>query len=342
MSSSKGISLGILGMGALSAVFGIPLVIAIAVSGVSTSVCNSASNVEFSELTGKPAQDYLAGFTEQQRNAKFSLIKEIYLAGAERSKPASPQAIKVVIATGIQESELENLDYGDRDSGGFLQMRPSQGWGTPAQVRDPYYATNGFLDKYDKLPGAETMSMKDVALAIQNPSLSAYQRWNWDRTAAELYEMAIGQNGNASCQQSTEWQSPLQSSYSLTDSFGMRYLAGQPRPRMHWGLDFAAKSGTPIYAAHAGVIDYVAPKGTFGNYVHILHDNDMETGYAHMSKFVPGMKRGDRVNAGDVIGYVGSTGLSTGSHLHFEVTTQGKRVDPIKFMLEHGVDLKNR
>jgi len=342
MSKSRGFGLGVLAMSGLSLVFGIPLVFAVAVSGVSTSACNTASNVELSELAGESAQDYLANFTEQERNAKFALISEIYRAGAERPTPASSHAVITVIATGIQESNLVNLSGGDRDSAGFLQQRPSQNWGTLEQVRDPYHATNEFLDKYDGVANAETRPIIDVAMEIQIPSKSAYtSRWKWDRTAAELYEMTVGQGGSSSCQQSTTWQSPLGPGYSISAGYGMRQLSYEPKPRMHWGVDMATGSGTPIYAAHAGVVDFIGWNGTLGNYVRILHDDDITTGYGHMVGFVPTMTKGDRVDVGEVIGYVGTTGGSTGNHLHFEITVEGKKINPLSFMLEQGIDLRS-
>jgi murein DD-endopeptidase MepM/ murein hydrolase activator NlpD len=340
MSSYKGFGLAALGMSALSAIVAVPLVLAVAVSGASTTLCSTASSVELSELAGESAQDYLADFSEKEKADKFALIKEVYKAGAERPTPASTHAITLVIAVGIQESNLDNLSGGDRDSAGFLQQRPSQNWGTYEQVRDPYYATNKFLDRYDSVKDAETRPLIDVAIEIQNPSISAYySRWKWDRTAAELYEMAIGQNGNSSCEQSTEWQNPVDS-YSISSTFGMRQLSYEPRPRMHNGVDMASKDNTPIHAAHAGVIGFMGYKGNYGNLIQILHDDDITTGYGHMNSFSSGLKEGDRVNAGDVIGYMGSTGGSTGTHLHYEISVGGKFVDPIPFMNNVGIDLR--
>ena len=346
MNSSKPSGIMVLVAGIIGAFFGLPLLVALIIGAASLSICQSASTVEMKDLAGQSAQDYLADFTDAEQAAKFAIIKEAAKAGAERNPPATTRAVVNTIATGIQETNLtipekdtKEKDSNDLDSAGYLQQRPSQGWGTEDQVRDPYYATNQFLDRYDKLPGAATMSMKEVALAIQRPSISAYARWNWDRTAAELYEMVIGQNGNTSCNESTEWQSPIPSYYANSDPYGVRHLDGEPNPRMHWGQDIAAPGGTPIHAAHAGVIDYIAPLGTFGNYVRIVHNDDIETGYAHMSRFEPGLKVGDHVNVGDVIGYVGTTGLSTGNHLHFEISVSGKKVDPVEFLKGVGVDM---
>ena len=97
---------------------------------------------------------------------------------------------------------------------------------------------------------------------------------------------------------------------------------------MHKGVDFAAPRGTPIYAAGDGVIDKIGRNGGYGNYIRIRHVNSLKTAYAHMHKFAKGMSKGKRVKQGDVIGYVGTTGRSTGPHLHYEVLKAGKQVNP--------------
>ncbi len=100
---------------------------------------------------------------------------------------------------------------------------------------------------------------------------------------------------------------------------------------IHKGVDWAAPSGTPIHAAMSGRINYAAVRGGYGNYISINHGKGITTAYAHMSRYASGMTNGRYVKAGDVIGYVGTTGLSTGPHLHFEVRVNGKAVDPLSF-----------
>lgn len=97
----------------------------------------------------------------------------------------------------------------------------------------------------------------------------------------------------------------------------------------HSGTDFGAAVGTPVYAASSGVVAFVGPKGPGGNTVELTHANGFETGYLHLSKFAPGLKRGDKVEARQLIGLVGSTGRSTGPHLHFWVKKAGQFVDPL-------------
>ncbi|PCJ97847.1 MAG: peptidase M23 [Zetaproteobacteria bacterium] len=114
----------------------------------------------------------------------------------------------------------------------------------------------------------------------------------------------------------------------ISSGFGMRRHPVLGYNKMHKGVDFAAPHGTPIYAAGNGVIEKAGRNGGYGNYVRIRHKNGLKTAYAHMRKFAKGMSAGKRVLQGEIIGYVGTTGRSTGPHLHFEVLRNGKQVNP--------------
>jgi murein DD-endopeptidase MepM/ murein hydrolase activator NlpD len=100
--------------------------------------------------------------------------------------------------------------------------------------------------------------------------------------------------------------------------------------RAHRGVDYAAPTGTPVLAAGAGRVQFRGVKGGFGNVVEIAHNNQVVTRYGHLSRFQKGVANGTRVEQGDVIGYVGSTGLATGPHLHFEFIERGTHRDPQK------------
>ncbi|MEM7696249.1 MAG: M23 family metallopeptidase [Pseudomonadota bacterium] len=121
--------------------------------------------------------------------------------------------------------------------------------------------------------------------------------------------------------------------------FGMRRHPILRRRRMHKGVDWAAARGTPIYAAGDGVIRQAGWKAGYGRWILIRHKNGYETGYAHQSRLARGMKPGVRVKQGQVIGYVGSTGFSTGPHLHYEVRVNGRHVNPLKIRLRRGREL---
>ncbi|HEY5598186.1 MAG TPA: peptidoglycan DD-metalloendopeptidase family protein [Kiloniellales bacterium] len=126
----------------------------------------------------------------------------------------------------------------------------------------------------------------------------------------------------------------------LSSRFGMRKHPILGYTRMHRGTDFAAPAGTPIYAAGDGTIQSAGRKGAYGKYVRIRHNSTYDTAYAHMSRIATGMRAGARVRQGQIIGYVGTTGRSTGPHLHYEVLVNGKQVNPSKIKLASGEKLK--
>jgi len=128
----------------------------------------------------------------------------------------------------------------------------------------------------------------------------------------------------------------------LSSRFGMRRHPIQGYSRMHQGIDFAAPRGTPIYAAGDGVIESAGRNGGYGKYVRIRHNSTYKTAYAHMSRIAKRARRGKRVRQGQVIGFVGSTGRSTGSHLHYEVLRQGRQVNPLKIKLPSGEKLEGK
>tara|TARA_B100000900_G_scaffold384957_1_gene374237 strand:+ start:263 stop:1552 length:1290 start_codon:yes stop_codon:yes gene_type:complete len=126
----------------------------------------------------------------------------------------------------------------------------------------------------------------------------------------------------------------------LSSPFGIRKHPIDGFNKMHRGTDFAAPEGTPIMASGNGIIQKVGWCGGGGNCIKIKHNSTYQTVYAHMSKFARGMKKGVRVKQGQTIGYVGSTGKSTGPHLHYEVIVNGKRVNSQKLKLPSGKILK--
>jgi murein DD-endopeptidase MepM/ murein hydrolase activator NlpD len=128
----------------------------------------------------------------------------------------------------------------------------------------------------------------------------------------------------------------------LTSGFGMRYHPLLNEKRMHSGVDWATAPGTPILAAGTGVIEKAGRKGQYGNYVRIRHPNGYHTAYAHMLRFKKGIKAGAKVRQGEVIGYVGTTGLSSGPHLHYEVLINKRRVDPLSMQVPRERQLTGR
>jgi murein DD-endopeptidase MepM/ murein hydrolase activator NlpD len=112
--------------------------------------------------------------------------------------------------------------------------------------------------------------------------------------------------------------------------------------KMHRGVDFAAPTGTPVRASGDGVIEQIGPFGAYGNYLRIRHDGTYSTAYAHLNGFRRGLQRGSRVKQGDVIAYIGTTGRSTGPHLHYEVMKAGVQVNPASLNIATGNSLAGR
>jgi murein DD-endopeptidase MepM/ murein hydrolase activator NlpD len=123
---------------------------------------------------------------------------------------------------------------------------------------------------------------------------------------------------------------------AITSSFGGRNHPLLGYSKMHTGVDWGSSMGTAVFAAGNGVIDKAGWEGGYGKYIRIRHANGYETAYGHMSAFARGMELGKKVRQGQVIGYVGSTGLSTGAHLHYEILINGRFVDPMKIKLPRG------
>lgn len=122
----------------------------------------------------------------------------------------------------------------------------------------------------------------------------------------------------------------------LSSRFGKRKHPILGYTRMHRGVDFAAPNGTPIMAAGDGLVAKAGRNGNYGNYVEIRHNGEFSTAYAHLSRFAQGVRQGRRVRQGEVIGFVGTSGLSTGPHLHFEVIRNDKKINPLAVKLPSG------
>ena len=129
---------------------------------------------------------------------------------------------------------------------------------------------------------------------------------------------------------------------SLSSGYGLRKHPILGYDRLHQGVDFAAPTGTPIMAAGTGFIEKIGMNGGAGNYIKIKHINGYKTAYGHMSKFASGLKKGSKVTQGQTIGFVGSTGMSTGPHLHYEVIFNNKKINPMKMKLPSGRKLKGK
>jgi hypothetical protein len=280
---------------------------------------------------------------EQVGNA--AIIIEV---GADLAVPIWGRVIAVAVA--MQESSLRNLPHlaqdNDHDSVGLFQQRPSQGWGTPAQLQDPVYAAAAFYQALLKVDGWAQMTLTEAGQAVQRSAHpDAYGRWTAD--AATLVAILSAEV--------TGWVQPLHG--PVVSGFGPR------DGRLHAGVDITAPRGTIIVAAAAGTVATVAcnawhvdgswwgcdrdgdPQHTLGCgwYTDLIHADGVLTRYCHLDT-QPWVQPGQQVIAGQPLGPVGTTGHSSGPHLHFEVrlrdeTGQWTPVDAEMFMREVGAPL---
>ena len=174
-----------------------------------------------------------------------------------------------------------------------------------------------------------------------------YSNLNIQGNDLNLYKFILGNkeidyfDENGKSMRKTLMKTPINGA-RLSSSFGKRKHPILGFTKMHTGTDFAAPTGTPIMASGDGVVIRAQWCGGGGNCVKIKHNSVYETVYAHMSKFGRGIKKGVRVKQGQIIGYVGSTGLSTGPHLHYEVIENGRKINSQKLKLPSGKTLKGK
>jgi murein DD-endopeptidase MepM/ murein hydrolase activator NlpD len=188
-----------------------------------------------------------------------------------------------------------------------------------------------FIDENNKVVETGEILFANLKLSGQDNSLYYFDKEN--------VEGHYDKNGKSV--QKALMKTPINGA-RLSSSFGMRKHPIDGFNKMHRGTDFAAPKGTPIMASGNGIIKKAGWCGGGGNCVKIRHNSTYETVYAHMSKFARGIKKGIRVKQGQTIGYVGSTGKSTGPHLHYEVIVNGKKVNSQKLKLPSGKVLKGK
>ena len=250
----------------------------------------------------------------------------------------------VAIAAAMQESGLQNLHYGDRDSQGLFQQRPSAGWGTASEVTDPSYAARAFFGGPQSptnnsglldVRGWKSMSVWEAAQRVQRSAFPmAYARH--EAFATRVVKRLTGTTSGCEPLQSGPWLLPISARYMLTSGFGMRTSPTRGTSDFHTGQDFAVPSGTEARAATNGEVMFTGWAGGYGNLVKLRHANDVESWYAHLSRITVNV--GDKVERGTVIGLAGSTGNSTGPHLHLETRVHGNPTDPIPWLRAKGLD----
>lgn len=299
---------------------------------------------------------------EQVRNAAI-----IVRVGQDMNVP--PRGWVIAVATAMQESSLHNLPNlgarNDHDSLGLFQQRPSTGWGTPQQIMDPQYASRKFYERLLSVPGWERMSLTRAAQRVQRSAYpDAYAKH--EQLASTVVNSltggaarAVGDQTNLHCVSGDQiaasgWTAPVNGEVGS----GFR-TASRPT---HQGVDLIVPRGTPIHAAAGGLVVKVRCQAHLANgtqwgcdrdgspsvlgcgwYVEIKHANGLLTRYCHMVR-QPSVVIGQNVAPGQVIGFSGTTGHSSGPHLHFEVhinddASNNGAIDPVPFMQRMGAPL---
>ncbi|WP_437998996.1 M23 family metallopeptidase [Sorangium sp. So ce185] len=211
--------------------------------------------------------------------------------------------------------------------------------GAPGEPAEPQAsvrrAAEGLLAR--RLPhglrrGAVVRAVADVARAPEEPRVLALDVRAAGQPEARFYRFDGGATGRLVDEDGREpvpspWQAPLPTLRRTSPFNPKRMHPILHRVVPHEGTDYGAPSGTPVYAALEGTVSWVGPHGGHGKWVAIQHDNGVETGYAHLSRYAAGLKRGDHVATHQLVGYVGSTGRSTGPHLHFSASRNGVYFD---------------
>jgi TP901 family phage tail tape measure protein len=246
------------------------------------------------------------------------------IIGVGKGMGANQSDLIVSIMTAMQESTLRNLNYGDRDSLGLFQQRPSQGWGTPEQILNPSYAARKFFEHLLAMKGRGKLSLTRQAQAVQRSAFpEAYAKWEAmarQVVSGTTFQPFAGTGGGSKMRPVT---GPVSRDYA--------HHSNLPR-----ATDFGVPVGTPVRAAMNGTVATSTDlRGSgnggyrsYGRYIAIQNGAE-KTLYAHLSR--RGVSAGSQVRAGQLIGYSGNTGNSTGPHLHFETWRGGQTVTPGAF-----------
>lgn len=327
------------------------------------------------ELTSETANGEPVSLNRTQLERAGQII-----TGASRIDGVNREAVIIALMAALTESTLRQLantgtypesgDYdndgngSDHDSLGLFQMRPQSGWGTVAELMDVGYQVEAFFGgptgpNYPSprglldIPGWESMDRGEVAQAVE---VSAHpdRYTNWEPVALDVLDALAttedpGGDGPAppdpDIPETGRLVFPLpEGTYTRTSGFGPRTDPITGESRLHAGVDYAAPDGTPIVAIADGVVTYAGMSGGYSGQITIEHTIDgqpVATKYIHMWDHGIHVSTGDRVQAGDHIGDVGSSGHSTGPHLHLQVHPGGgdaEPVDPEPWLAEHDLE----
>lgn len=332
----------------------IPLLSAAALHGAGDANCGPVA----APVTDSPSFGDMPVVSGDWDAEQLANVATIIRVGNTKGVP--PWGWVVAVATAIQESRLRNLTHlvaSDHDSIGLFQQRPSQGWGTAAQLANPAYQAARFFDKLLAVKAWQQMPLTEAAQAVQRSAYpTAYAKWTSDAihlvsqvgTALGLSTAAVNSCVIVSA---LGWTQPVRA--PMVSGFRTRQRPG------HQGVDLGAARHTVIRAAASGTVvrvrcdiepvswgcdrDGTPETPGCGWYIDVAHPGRVITRYCHMQS-KPWVNVGDPIVAGQPVGTVGSSGHSSGPHLHFEVhvgadASRDGAIDPEPWMHDHGAPL---
>ena len=261
---------------------------------------------------------------------RLDMIQEINAADQRRLKEIAEAAQQVASAQTELESEKTELEV-TREDLDAAQLVLDEKRAEADEILNQLIAKG---DEYeamlDESEALQSELMQDIAKKEKELKDAEYKEWLATYVPPTTRPSGNDTTPSNDTPSSSGWVKPLKS-YTITSPFGMRKHPVLGYERMHEGVDMAAPQGTPIYAAKSGKVTTTSYQaGGAGNYVVINHGDGFTSIYMHMTRYI--VSKGQYVEAGQVIGYVGSTGISTGPHLHFGIAYKGTYVNPMKYI----------
>lgn len=259
---------------------------------------------------------------------RLDMIQEINAADQKRLKEMSEAAEVVANAQEELQTEKDELELA-REELDATQVTLDEKRAKADELLNELIAKGAeFEALMEESEAAQDKLMQEIAQAEKDLKKAEYDEWL--ATYVPPTTRPSGNTGSSSSAPSSSgWICPLKS-YTLTSPFGMRVHPITGKYKMHNGVDMAAPQGTPIYASRSGKVTAATYQSSAGYYVSINHGDGFASIYMHMTHFI--VSKGQYVEAGQVIGYVGSTGGSTGPHLHFGISYNGSYVNPMKYI----------
>lgn len=263
---------------------------------------------------------------------RLDMIQEINAADQRRLTEIAEAAkhvedTQVELAGEKEELELTRLELGDAEL--VLEEKRAEADGVLTELIAKGDEFEAMLDESEAL---QDELMKEIAKKEKDLKAAEYKEWLATYVPPTTRPSGKDTTPSDAAPSSSGWIKPLKSgSYTITSAFGMRVHPVLKYERMHNGVDMAAPAGTPIYAAKSGKVTTASyQSGGAGYYVSINHGDGFSSIYMHMTRYI--VSAGQYVKTGQVIGYVGSTGISTGNHLHFGISYKGDYVNPMKYI----------